>query len=137
VGTEDVDFAARITEERSKPPRHSPERPLASGAVCLPVVRWHDQEEVMSVWRDVCLLKILEVVVVRRRAATFGLGDDAATWCQPIKGVWSCMCHETGLRRKNDLLVEPQICTQQRREVVLDRLALGAVHVDSSYVLVC
>jgi len=90
VGAEYVDFSSRVAEERAESARDDLERPLTSGPVGLPVVRRNNQEEVMSVRRNVRFPEVLEVVVVRRRPAALYLSDDLVAYLHQSPPATQC-----------------------------------------------
>ena len=75
---------------------------------------------------------VLQVVVVGRRAASPHPGDDPPTRSETEEEVRSCLGDESCLRSQHDLLSEPELGSEQHREVILKRLASRTVDMEGS-----
>jgi len=87
----------------------------------------------LRIRRDMCLPHVLEVMIVRSRAATFDLREDATPWSQAKEEVRSGPGHEAVLRCDHHLLTETNLEPKESRDDVLDGSALCAMNVDGRY----
>lgn len=85
----------------------------------------------MRVRRDVGLPEILQIVIVCCRSSPFNLGQDASLRSQSKEEVRSCPGHQAVLWRQHNLLGKPKLIAQEKRELCLYCLTLGAVNVRS------
>lgn len=85
----------------------------------------------VRVGRDVRLPEILQIMVVGGRTAPLDLRDDPSTGAETEEEVRSRLSHEPSLRSQHHLLAEPELDSEEEREVILNRLAPRSVDVDS------
>lgn len=131
MDAENVNLSSRFPEESTQASGHNTERSLSRRAVRLPIVVRDDQEQVMRICGDVRLPQVLEIVIVGRRPTPFDLSQDASSLSDREEEIRACLCDQSALRGEHHLRAEPQVLAQERCEVILDRFARRAVHVES------